>query len=38
VKDADPRLFLKTGSTDTEPQDGIEFAEEDEEEVNVDDI
>ena len=37
VTDADPRLFLKTGTTEEEPTDGIEFAE-DEEEVNVDDI
>lgn len=38
VKDADPRLFVKTGSIDTEPQEGIEFAEDDEDEINVDDI
>ena len=37
VTDADPRLFLKTGTTEEEPNDGIEFAE-GEEDVNVDDI
>jgi hypothetical protein len=37
VKDADPRLFLKTGTTEEEPTDGIEFAEDDDE-VDVDDI
>lgn len=36
VQDADPRLFLKTGTADVEPTGGIEFAEDDE--VDVDDI
>ena len=36
VKDADPRLFLKAASAETDVQDGIDFSEETE--VNVDDI
>ena len=35
VKDADPRLFLKTGAADAEPSDGIEFDEEEEEEIDI---
>jgi hypothetical protein len=36
VKDADPRLFLKSANAETDVQDGIDFSEETE--VNVDDI
>lgn len=36
VTDADPRLFLKAASADTDVQDGIEFTEETE--VDIDDI
>jgi hypothetical protein len=35
VKDADPRLFLKTGAADAETSDGIEFDEEEEEEIDI---
>ena len=38
VSDADPRLFLKTGAADAEPADGIEFAEDDEKEIDINDI
>ena len=38
VKDADPRLFLKAAAADTDVQDGIEFDETAEEEVDVDNI
>jgi hypothetical protein len=34
VKDADPRLFVK-GATDVQEGDGIEFAEEEDEEIDV---
>jgi hypothetical protein len=37
VKDADPRLFITSASTESEAQDAIEF-ETVEEEVNIDDI
>lgn len=36
VENADPRLFIKAAGTDTDVQDGIEFTEETD--VNVDDI